>query len=112
MKIYIILFKEPKIALNNDSKHAETYMKELSSNIKVLRHPNYILIPFLWSHHEKIIVIDQKVGFMGGFDLCYGRWDTKSHPVTNEQGLWKGADFCNFRISDIYTPRNFLMSNL
>ncbi len=26
--------------------------------------------------------------------------------------MWKGADFCNFRVSDIYRPRNFLISNL
>ena len=47
----------------------------LSPNIKVLRHPNYVL-PSPWSHHEKMVIIDQHVGFLGGLDLCYGRWDT------------------------------------
>ena len=28
-----------------------------------------------WSHHEKSVIIDQSVGFMGGIDLCFGRWD-------------------------------------
>jgi phospholipase D1/2 len=47
----------------------------LSPNIKVLRHPPYILIPFLWSHHEKMVVIDQKIAFVGGLDIGYGRYD-------------------------------------
>jgi phospholipase D1/2 len=84
----------------------------MHKNIKVLRHPNYILVPFLWSHHEKIIVIDQKCAFMGGLDLCYGRWDNQKHYLYNYNNLWKGADFCNFRTKDIYKPRNFLISNI
>ena len=53
----------------------------MNKNIKVLRHPNFILIPFLWSHHEKIIIIDQKLAFLGGLDLCYGRWDNPEHKI-------------------------------
>lgn len=49
---------------------------------------------------------------MGGLDLCYGRWDTRKHFLLNYNDLWKGADFCNFRIKDVYEPRNFLYSNL
>ena len=48
-----------------------------------MRHPNYLVIPFLWSHHEKIIMIDQKVAFFGGLDICYGRWDTEEHQLQN-----------------------------
>lgn len=84
----------------------------MGKNIKVIRHPKYLVIPFLWSHHEKSVIIDQKVAYMGGLDICYGRWDTPEHSLTNEGGYWHGADFCNMRISDIYAPRNFLMSNL
>lgn len=49
---------------------------------------------------------------MGGLDLCYGRWDNQKHHLLNYNNFWKGADFCNFRLSDIYKPRNFLISNL
>ena len=31
------------------------------------------------AHHEKIIVIDNKIGFCGGFDLSRGKWDTSKH---------------------------------
>lgn len=34
----------------------------------------------LWSHHEKLVVIDQSIAYMGGIDLCYGRWDRQDHP--------------------------------
>jgi phospholipase D1/2 len=27
------------------------------------------------------MVIDQKIGFVGGIDLCYGRYDISSHPI-------------------------------
>lgn len=29
-----------------------------------------------WAHHEKLCIIDGHTAFMGGIDLCYGRWDT------------------------------------
>jgi len=29
-----------------------------------------------WAHHEKLCLIDGQIAFMGGLDLCYGRWDT------------------------------------
>lgn len=29
-----------------------------------------------WAHHEKLCLVDGHTAFMGGLDLCYGRWDT------------------------------------
>lgn len=74
--VFAIVYQEPRIALNNDSLHTKTYLESLSSNIKVLRHPSQ-KIPFLYSHHEKMVVIDGKIGFMGGLDICFGRMDTQ-----------------------------------
>lgn len=31
------------------------------------------------SHHQKIVVIDDQVAFIGGFDLTNSRWDTPDH---------------------------------
>lgn len=51
-----------------------------SENIKVLRHPDHAKAGvFLWAHHEKIVVVDQTYAFVGGIDLCYGRWDDDKH---------------------------------
>jgi phospholipase D1/2 len=31
------------------------------------------------SHHQKIVVVDDRVAFCGGLDLCDVRWDTREH---------------------------------
>ncbi len=31
------------------------------------------------SHHEKVVVIDGRLAFVGGLDLTNGRWDTSDH---------------------------------
>ena len=38
---------------------------------------------YLWAHHEKFVVIDQHLAFVGGIDLCYGRWDNNKHLLTD-----------------------------
>jgi phospholipase D1/2 len=31
------------------------------------------------SHHQKVVVVDDAVAFVGGLDLTHGRWDTQEH---------------------------------
>ncbi|PPR05355.1 hypothetical protein CVT24_007969 [Panaeolus cyanescens] len=57
--------------------------------------------------HEKLCVIDQAIAFMGGLDLCFGRWDTAQHVLTDdvadgEHEIWPGKDYSNPRISDFH----------
>ncbi len=46
--------------------------------------------PLGGSHHEKIVVIDDRIAFCGGFDLAPCRWDTRAHraddPRRNDPG--------------------------
>ncbi|KAF0028574.1 hypothetical protein F2P81_019661 [Scophthalmus maximus] len=50
----------------------------------VMRHPDHVSSAvYLWAHHEKIVVIDQSVAFVGGIDLAYGRWDDREHRLTD-----------------------------
>ena len=51
IKVNIIIYYAPKMALNIDSEFTQKYLTNLSPNIKVILHPNYVVIPFLWSHH-------------------------------------------------------------
>ena len=37
------------------------------------------------SHHQKIVVIDDQVAFVGGLDLTLGRWDTAEHAACDER---------------------------
>lgn len=59
-----------------------------------------------WAHHEKLCLIDGKIAFMGGLDLCFGRWDTHSHPITDVHPsdlnavVFPGQDYNNARIMD------------
>lgn len=27
-------------------------------------------VVLFWAHHEKLLVVDRKIGFMGGLDMC------------------------------------------
>lgn len=52
--------------------------------LQVIRHPDHVSSTvYLWAHHEKIVVIDQSVAFVGGIDLAYGRWDDIEHRLTD-----------------------------
>ena len=37
------------------------------------------------SHHQKIVVIDDQIAFVGGYDLTIRRWDTEEHRPDNPQ---------------------------
>lgn len=66
------------------------------------------MLPKLWSHHEKVIIVDQKVALMGGLDLCYGRYDSPEHPVSkNDKLMYPGIDYNNVRIKDFMEVRKF-----
>ena len=52
-------------------------------------------------------VIDETIAFMGGLDLCYGRWDTSQHVLIDEDHtdpdgpngpIWRGKDYSNERV--------------
>lgn len=63
-------------------------------------------IVLYWAHHEKLLIIDNRVCFMGGLDLCFGRWDTNSHPIADAHPgdldaiIFPGQDYNNARIFD------------
>ena len=51
---------------------------------QVMRHPDHVSSSvYLWAHHEKLVIIDQSVAFVGGIDLAYGRWDDREHRLTD-----------------------------
>lgn len=101
VKVYVIVYHEVRLLMYNDSEHAKMTLESLSPNITVLRHPSEPF--FSWSHHEKMVVVDQTIGFIGGLDLCFGRWDTSDHPLYDpafEEGTgitYFGQDFANPR---------------
>jgi phospholipase D1/2 len=54
-------------------------------------------IPVGSSHHQKIVVIDDAVAFVGGLDLTIRRWDTSAHrPVAPERADPAGVPYPPF----------------
>jgi phosphatidylserine/phosphatidylglycerophosphate/cardiolipin synthase-like enzyme/membrane protein DedA with SNARE-associated domain len=45
------------------------------------------------SHHQKIVVVDDKVAFTGGMDLASGRWDTPEHDLGNPRRRDNGKPY-------------------
>ncbi|VFV27809.1 phospholipase d1-like isoform 2 [Lynx pardinus] len=84
VRIFIMLYKEVELALGINSEYSKRTLMRLHPNIKVMRHPDHVSSSvYLWAHHEKVVVIDQSVAFVGGIDLAYGRWDDNEHRLTD-----------------------------
>ena len=43
--------------------------------------------PLSGSHHQKVVVVDDSVAFVGGLDLTHGRWDTPEHQAVQPYRL-------------------------
>ncbi|XP_012322130.1 phospholipase D1 isoform X3 [Aotus nancymaae] len=84
VRIFIMLYKEVELALGINSEYTKRTLIRLHPNIKVMRHPDHVSSTvYLWAHHEKLVIIDQSVAFVGGIDLAYGRWDDNEHRLTD-----------------------------
>ncbi|KAK3808693.1 MAG: hypothetical protein J3Q66DRAFT_392165 [Benniella sp.] len=105
VKIYIVMYSEVEAAMHLASLRAKRLLRKLNpQNIWVQRHgPN--LKTAWWAHHEKLIVVDNVIAFVGGLDLCFGRWDTAEHTLVDTpddklEARWPGQDYSNPRIKD------------
>ncbi|KAL1846391.1 hypothetical protein Plec18167_007927 [Paecilomyces lecythidis] len=131
VKIYVIVYKEVQQALTCNSAHTKHALRHLCpegspgyGNIKVLRHPDHNVfenlgdMTFYWAHHEKFIVIDYALAFIGGIDLCFGRWDTNGHPLADvhpsgvQDEIFPGQDFNNNRILDFQSVEDWQNNEL
>ncbi|KAF2670312.1 phospholipase D/nuclease [Microthyrium microscopicum] len=71
-----------------------------------------------WAHHEKLCLIDGKIAFMGGLDLCYGRWDTNQHSIADahpgdiNKTVFPGQDYNNSRVMDFQDVQNWQNNKL
>ncbi|MCJ1232521.1 hypothetical protein MMC14_000474 [Varicellaria rhodocarpa] len=119
VKIFVIVYKEVSEALTCNSAHTKHALQNLCpegtpgyGNISIMRHPDHNVfenagdMTFYWAHHEKFIVIDYSLAFIGGLDLCFGRWDNRQHPLADvhpsgvQNEVFPGQDFNNNRIMD------------
>ncbi|KAH8602252.1 hypothetical protein B0O99DRAFT_135548 [Bisporella sp. PMI_857] len=119
VKVFIIIYRNVEAAIPIDSELTKHSFLDLHPNIFVQRSPNqYKKNQFFFAHHEKICIVDHTVAFVGGIDLCFGRWDSPQHSVTDDKPtgfeesdlpkdadhcqLWPGKDYSNPRVQDFF----------
>jgi len=107
--VRVLMYREQEVAMANSSAYAEQVLTQAHPKIQVIRHSRGSMLGgFLygaaaetwWSHHEKVVVIDQDVAFCGGLDLAWGRYDNSSHSLSGAAHEWPGKDFYNPRVKD------------
>ncbi|KAI4137927.1 MAG: hypothetical protein L6R39_007041 [Caloplaca ligustica] len=92
-------------SLQNMSLSAKTAASLPLDGLKALYGMNEDVILY-WAHHEKLCVVDGKTAFMGGLDLCYGRWDLNQHPIADchpsniADTVFPGQEYNNARVLD------------
>ncbi|KAI9311735.1 hypothetical protein BX666DRAFT_2143485 [Dichotomocladium elegans] len=118
VKIYVVIYRTNSIALPIESNYTRVSLQGLHPNIIVLHHANYTTALF-WAHHEKILVIDSRLAFIGGIDLCFGRYDTPAHDLTDyladdevRHEIFPGQDYSNPRIKDFVKVRQYNMETI
>jgi phospholipase D1/2 len=58
------------------------------------------------------------MAFIGGLDLCFGRWDLHQHPLVDvhpqsvRKEIWPGQDFNNNRVMDFQDVKNWKENQL
>lgn len=119
VKIFVIVYRNVEAAVPIDSEYTKFSLLNLHPNIFVQRSPNqFKKNQFFFAHHEKICVVDHDVAFLGGIDLCFGRWDCPQHPIVDDKPtgfemtqqpkdaehcqLFPGKDYSNPRVQDFF----------
>ena len=126
-----MVYKEIEAAISCNSNHTKEALHNLCpegtkghGNIKCLRHPDHNAIvkggdmTFYWAHHEKILVVDYNIACVGGLDLCFGRYDSSTHELSDvhpagvPEEIWPGQDFNNNRVLDFQNVDDWTSNKL
>lgn len=49
--------------------------------------------PIGGSHHQKLIVVDRSIAFVGGMDVCTSRWDERAHRADDPRRTSRGRPY-------------------
>lgn len=131
VKIFVIVYREVEAAITCNSAHTKHALQALCpegspgyGNIRIMRHPDHNFLEnaadmtFYWAHHEKFIVVDYELAFIGGLDLCFGRWDNHQHQLSDlhpegiQNEIWPGQDFNNNRVMDFQNVQDWKQNEL
>ncbi|KAL1839960.1 hypothetical protein VTJ49DRAFT_965 [Mycothermus thermophilus] len=119
VKVFVIVYRNVEAAIPIDSEYTKFSLLNLHPNIFIQRSPHqFKKNQFFFAHHEKMCIVDHDIAFVGGIDLCFGRWDTPKHPVVDDKPtgfepqdnpkdaehcqLFPGKDYSNPRVLDFF----------
>lgn len=106
VQILILFYDAPRV-LRLESTWVHHTLNGLHKNIVAIRHPNS-WSDMIWSHHQKSIIIDETVAFLGGIDLTYWRFDNREYKIIDrEEKTWPGKDYGNLYLhNEVNGPCN------
>jgi len=89
LQIYVLAWDfNPVFALEREWMQAVRFQFGTPANVQFLFDGMH---PVGASHHQKFVVVDEAVAFVGGMDLACGRWDDREHLVENPLRFDDGA---------------------
>ncbi len=102
--VYVMPWLSPKVGVNTND--LETMLAVFQLNAGKSGPPKAIAMPamqqsdmgnlgLMFSHHQKLVVIDNKVAFVGGLDLAYGRRDDANFSVIANSDGRQGNEMYN-----------------
>ncbi|KAK6543083.1 hypothetical protein TWF694_007006 [Orbilia ellipsospora] len=117
----IAVFRHPDHTPDGKVVLSNLISGELLSTFSKLANADKLVL--YWAHHEKLCLIDGAIpggglAFMGGLDLCWGRWDLPHHPISDvhptdiKETLYLGQDYNNARIMDFHTVDQWTQNKL
>jgi len=82
MRTAIRTMEEVALALKINSVYSKKKLLSIHEKVRVLHYPNHFSTGvYLWSHHEKLVIINSHICSIGLLNLCFGRYDTSENKV-------------------------------
>lgn len=79
VKVRVLLYDDPDM---HEIVYAESVASLLKDGLKAESMEVLIGRPGdFFTYHQKCVVIDGSIAYIGGLDLAYGRWDTPTHDI-------------------------------
>jgi phospholipase D1/2 len=108
LKIYVMPWDDPSAVQTYDDecKYVLNVINQLAKRECVFirlskAHPDED--PMFYSHHQKHVVIDNKKAFVGGIDICYGRFDDANYKLKADAEGRKALNRYNGCVSQVGT---------
>ncbi|QSI33726.1 hypothetical protein GNX71_30835 [Variovorax sp. RKNM96] len=100
LKVYVLPWDDSAPVTTGDDETVAV-LKSINAQLKgapqvfariAVEHPDASAgMDMFYSHHQKQVVIDNRIAFIGGIDVCYGRRDGNTYPLDAKDRLGNDA---------------------